>query len=620
MRILCIHGVGHQEANLDWKDAWKRAIGKGLTVTHPGVDPDSLEISFTNYDDLFADQVNSLTPLDIARAATILGGGVLHRAFALPNIMDGARWTAGMVIVWVEKDDVRQKARERFLDDVKKVQPQLICAHSLGTLISYDAFRRNGSLSKDQTYLTFGCQLGNFFVRGQFGGRVEPFEDAGFWYDLYNPYDHVFTAPLDFGPFQTASNFLQVHTDFGSDWPWPLNHDAVSPDPANAPEKGYLTNPETVTQVFARIPIAAERVVVKAGAGAAMPPPEVIVPGSPRVEKFTTAVVDSPDAPTRRALLVGINNYPDPANRLEGCLNDVFLMSSVLQECGFQAEDIRVVFDERATAAGILERLHWLLDGTASGDIRFFFYSGHGAQLPSYGVNGRIQRVDSCLVPYDFAWTYETAITDDRLINLYSQLPYDAHFMMVLDSCYSGGITRGSLRVRGLVPPDDIRHQMLRWNPKDQMWVSRDSPPAEADADRSKKERAFVRSSVKMHSLGRAASLRTQPQGRYEATRDALNHKGPYQPMVYESCGEKEYATEYQHGVTSYGAFTYAMAAILRRHKVKGERITFSQLVKETGDVLTELHYQQHPVLAGPRDLLNEAIPWNGSGGSEQEK
>jgi hypothetical protein len=343
----------------------------------------------------------------------------------------------------------------------------------------------------------------------------------------------------------------------------------------------------------------------------------VVVPGSLPVPEFRAAVVDSPDAPTHRALLVGINNYPDPANRLEGCLNDVFLMSSVLQECGFQAEDIRVVLDERATTAGILERLHWLLDGTASGDIRFFFYSGHGALLPAYGVNGRIRRVNACLVPYDFAWTSETAITDDRLLNLYCQLPYDAHFTMVLDSCYSGGMTRGSLRVRGLIPPDDIRHQMLRWNAKDQMWVSRNLPAADADSPQGEKGRKFVSSSGKMHPLGRAVSLRTQSAEDYKATRTALKHQGPYLPLVYESCNEKEYATEYQHGVTSYGAFTYAMAAILRRHKALGEHITFLQLKKETADVLKELQYQQNPVLTGPADLLNRDIPWNGFGGNE---
>ncbi len=57
-------------------------------------------------------------------------------------------------------------------------------------------------------------------------------------------------------------------------------------------------------------------------------------------------------------------------------------MSSVLQESGFKPDEIRVVLNERATAQGIMERLHWLLEGVRDGDERMLFYSGHGAQIP----------------------------------------------------------------------------------------------------------------------------------------------------------------------------------------------------------------------------------------------
>ena len=52
-------------------------------------------------------------------------------------------------------------------------------------------------------------------------------------------------------------------------------------------------------------------------------------------------------------------------------------MSAMLQECGFAPEEIRMVLNERATAKGILDRLHWLLDDLQSGDERVLFYSGH---------------------------------------------------------------------------------------------------------------------------------------------------------------------------------------------------------------------------------------------------
>jgi hypothetical protein len=37
------------------------------------------------------------------------------------------------------------------------------------------------------------------------------------------------------------------------------------------------------------------------------------------------------DAMARRALLVGLNHDPDPANNLRGCVNDVLQVSSLLQ-------------------------------------------------------------------------------------------------------------------------------------------------------------------------------------------------------------------------------------------------------------------------------------------------
>jgi arylamine N-acetyltransferase len=137
--------------------------------------------------------------------------------------------------------------------------------------------------------------------------------------------------------------------------------------------------------------------------------------------------------------LVGINAYPNPANRLEGCVNDVYLMSSVLQECGFKPEEIRVVLDNRATTANILERLHWLLDNVKDGDERVLFYSGHGAQIPAYGVHQEVDHLNECLVPYDFDWSPDHAITDKQFVTFYSQLPYQSRFAAIFDCCTPAG-------------------------------------------------------------------------------------------------------------------------------------------------------------------------------------
>ena len=56
-KILCVHGVGHHEADPASARTWVNAISAAL----PGV---PLELQFVAYDDLFA--ADPITPLDIA--------------------------------------------------------------------------------------------------------------------------------------------------------------------------------------------------------------------------------------------------------------------------------------------------------------------------------------------------------------------------------------------------------------------------------------------------------------------------------------------------------------------------------------------------------------------------
>jgi hypothetical protein len=578
VRILCVHGVGHQDADQSWHGLWKDAITGQIQYWNASAD---VQVDFSDYDSLF-DQA-SLSPADIAGAVGKLLeggliadlGGLFGRTRGLGTLSDEVRWTAGMVVQWVDNDDLRAASRRVILDDIDRYDADIICAHSLGSLICYDAFLDKPDAFQNRTLVTFGSQIGNHFVRGTFaGGRLVPLDGAKSWFHLYNPNDKVFTAPISLD----AANFDQVDATFGPIWG--VNHDAVN----------YLTHQNARDQVW-RLPSGAPLTKsMKAG-----------------VKGFDAYL----NPQKHRALLVGINEYPDPRNRLEGCVNDVFLMSAVLQESGFAPEDIRVVLDDRATADGILERLQWLLEGVEAGDQRFFFYSGHGAQLPAYAPDGKINHIDSCLVPYDFKWTRETAITDDRFVDLYSQLSYDARLMIMLDSCYSGGMTRGGgTLVRGLDPPDDIRHRMLKWDAEHEMWIPREFPPANPDLASTEQGKLYVGASGATRRLGRAVSLRTLGRRKYDQVRKKQKHEGPYLPMVYEACGEQETASEYRHGVTSYGAFTYSVASILRRDRTKGKGITFEMLLHEAALTLKDLDYNQHPVLVGPKSLVKLPIPW----------
>ena len=93
--------------------------------------------------------------------------------------------------------------RQRVYDSILEHQPDVILAHSLGSLITYNAFAHGDAKSQELAdilgrahYVTFGSQIGNpFVIRNLTNGRIHPL-DVEFWYHLYNVHDDVFTAPI----------------------------------------------------------------------------------------------------------------------------------------------------------------------------------------------------------------------------------------------------------------------------------------------------------------------------------------------------------------------------------------------------------------------------------------
>jgi hypothetical protein len=583
VRILCVHGVGHQEADPSWLQEWENTIRNAVTAANP---VSQVEFDSVPYDNLFDFSLSAktialallrLTASGVNSALSDMGNWLSNlfgrRRDLVGDISQQVGWTAGMVVHWAGDNRLRARCRERVLEKMESFHPDVVCAHSLGSMICYDTFVRDTGKDAiaDKVFVSFGSQIGNDFVKGTFGGRLD-LTGAATWYHLFNKNDWVFTAPIR----DSATNFEQVEADFMDP---PLNHSALH----------YLDHENVHAQVWSALAQPRRRKALATGVRA--------------IEEATAA--------PRRALLVGINNYPDPRNRLEGCVNDVFLMSAVLQESGFAPDEIRVVLDERATAAGITERLQWLLDNVRAGDQRVLYYSGHGARIPGYGLKGTPDRLHSCLVPYDFNWSGETAITDDKLDDFYSELPYDSRFVIVLDCCYSGGMARdGGMRVRGINPPDDIRHRMLRWDADHEMWVPRELDPPNPDLTGRKYGNEYVGPSGAERRLGRAVGLRILPDRQYNRVRAELHHQGPYLPMIYEACQENQFSYEYRHGVTSYGAFTYSVSRILRRSRTRGTAITFETLLQEVKQTLADLKYDQIPALLGPKDLLKSRIPW----------
>ena len=152
-----------------------------------------------------------------------------------------------------------------------------------------------------------------------------------------------------------------------------------------------------------------------------------------------------------RALLIGINRYPDNTiNDLQGTINDARNMRDLLVgHLGFDANQILLLTDEQATRAGILEGIRdWLVAGTKPGARALLYFSGHGYRQRDQDGDEPDGR-DEALVPHDARLTstmsnparYANLILDDEIGALFDDL-VDRQAYLIVDSCFSGTITR----------------------------------------------------------------------------------------------------------------------------------------------------------------------------------
>lgn len=144
-----------------------------------------------------------------------------------------------------------------------------------------------------------------------------------------------------------------------------------------------------------------------------------------------------------RALLVGIASYGGDSN-LNGPRNDVEIVRRALTErLGFAKDAVLILPEEQSTKTGIATAFRdWLIRPTRPGDRVFFYYSGHGTQVPDLDHDEEDGK-DEALVMIDIAQQRSRAglLTDDEMDLLLSHLP-GRQVTVVIDSCFSGTIER----------------------------------------------------------------------------------------------------------------------------------------------------------------------------------
>ena len=150
-------------------------------------------------------------------------------------------------------------------------------------------------------------------------------------------------------------------------------------------------------------------------------------------------------AQQRRALLVGIANYPEESGwRKIHADNDVRLLDSILSKTFC----VRSIVDKQATLDDILKELSYLRKSTSQGDTVLISFSCHGQQMFAIDNNTEADSLDEALIPYDAKAKYsshyqgEKHLRDDILsesiTNIREKAGANGLVVVLLDACHSG--------------------------------------------------------------------------------------------------------------------------------------------------------------------------------------
>jgi metacaspase-1 len=116
LRVLCVHGVGDHHSDTTWQADWTRAITQSVARFDTSR---VVLVDFLMYDEIF-----ERYPLGAATIASAIfklsASGIIHgigdlfrRGRGFADIPARVRWTAGMVVQWGDKPQLRAECAAR---------------------------------------------------------------------------------------------------------------------------------------------------------------------------------------------------------------------------------------------------------------------------------------------------------------------------------------------------------------------------------------------------------------------------------------------------------------------------------------------------------------------------
>ena len=256
----------------------------------------------------------------------------------------------------------------------------------------------------------------------------------------------------------------------------------------------------------------------------------------------------------KKALCVGINEYPQTGMDLRGCVNDAQAWATLLRDhYDFAADGVTVLLDADATHGVILAGLKSLLRGASKGDVLVFTNASHGTYLAD--ADGDEPTYDEAMCPYD---TADHPLVDDELRALFAEVPKGVRLTVVSDSCHSGSVTR--------LLDDERRPRFM--SPRLLGLPVLDDP--------------------------RSANRRTE-----------LFPASEMREVLLSGCKANQYSMDAVFGGTPHGAFTHhALAAI----RAASYRITYADLHQAVRSSLEGENFDQEPQAEGSEANLRRQI------------
>lgn len=144
----------------------------------------------------------------------------------------------------------------------------------------------------------------------------------------------------------------------------------------------------------------------------------------------------------KKALCIGINDYPGTNMDLAGCVNDANDWAHTLEARGFEVSKL---LDAQATKAAMSKAMTALIAGAKAGDSLVITFSGHGSVAPDKDSD-EADGWDEALAPYDIAQGDQGGrpLLDDEIARIFGARAAGVRLVLFSDSCHSGTVTRAA--------------------------------------------------------------------------------------------------------------------------------------------------------------------------------